>query len=66
MKYVVMLDRSAGNEVTGEAWTETKVFPETATLAEVEQWIRATSNLYRQNPDTPEIFRANVRLAVAQ
>lgn len=63
MKYVVMLDRSAGNEQVGESWTETKVFLETATLADVEAWVRERTNFYHKEP---EVFTCNVRLAVAQ
>jgi len=36
--YVVIRDMSAGNEETGEAWQETKIFDENATLKEVMDW----------------------------
>ncbi len=38
-EYVVMWRRSVGNAETGTAWTETAIFPATATLADVEAWI---------------------------
>lgn len=63
MEYVVMLDRSAGNESVGEMWTETKIFPATATLADVEEWIRSKVNSFASEP-TP--FFCNVRLSTAQ
>ena len=63
MNFVVMLDRSAGNESVGEAWTETKVFPETARLSDVEAWVRERTNIYHKEPT---VFTCNVRLAVAQ
>ena len=37
-QYVVIIDRSAGNETVGEMWQETKIFPGTATLDEVMKW----------------------------
>jgi len=36
--YVVIIDKSAGNESVGEMWQETKVFPASATLDEVMRW----------------------------
>ena len=38
MKICAMVDRSAGNESVGEMWTETAVFDESATLADVLKW----------------------------
>lgn len=35
---VVIRDMSAGNAETGDAWQETKIFEETATLGEVMKW----------------------------
>lgn len=37
-KFVILQERSAGNETVGNAWTDTAVFPPTATLAEVWAW----------------------------
>lgn len=37
-KFVVLQERSAGNETVGNAWTEAAVFPPTTTLAEVWAW----------------------------
>ena len=53
MKICAMVDRSAGNESVGEMWTETAVFDESATIADVFAWARAD-------------YRVNVRLAVLQ
>jgi len=39
MKFVVMVDRANGNASVGEMWTETKTFDETATLADVGDWL---------------------------
>lgn len=36
--FVVIKDMSAGNETIGEAWQETKIFEDTATLLEVMDW----------------------------
>jgi len=36
--YVIIRDMSAGNAETGEAWQETKIFDENATLKEVMKW----------------------------
>lgn len=40
--YVVIRDMSAGNEVTGEAWQETALFPGDTTLDEVMEWALAS------------------------
>ncbi len=37
-KIVVIKDEAAGNDSVGEMWQETKIFDETATLAEVMTW----------------------------
>lgn len=37
-KFVVLQERSAGNETVGNAWTDVATFPPTATLAEVWAW----------------------------
>ena len=61
-QYIVMLDRAAGNESVGEMWTETKIFPESATLAEVAAWVYEKAQPH--DPDGP--IRSNVRIATAQ
>ena len=38
MSYVVIIDKSAGNESVGEMWQETKIFPNDATLDDVMNW----------------------------
>lgn len=35
MKVVVIIDRSHGNAVTGEAWQETAIFDDSETLGDV-------------------------------
>jgi len=40
-KFVVLQERSAGNETVGNAWTDAATFPPTATLAEVWEWAAA-------------------------
>jgi hypothetical protein len=37
-QFVVLQERSTGNETVGNAWTETATFPPTATLADVWRW----------------------------
>jgi len=37
-EYVIIIDKSAGNEVVGEMWQETKIFNGDATLDEVMDW----------------------------
>jgi len=59
MKICAMVDRSAGNESVGEMWTETAVFDDQATLADVFAWTRDTSSAWPN-------YRVNVRLAVLQ
>ncbi len=39
-QFVVLQERSNGNESVGDMWTEARVFPPTATLAEVFAWVR--------------------------
>lgn len=39
-QFVILQERSAGNETVGNAWTDTATFPPTATLAEVWEWAR--------------------------
>ena len=63
LKFVVLLDRSAGNESVGEMWTETCLFSPAATLADVEQWIRSRVAPYAKEPGP---FSSNVRLTVCQ
>lgn len=38
-RFVIMHERSAGNAEVGSMWTETAVFLETATLADVAAWV---------------------------
>ena len=45
MRYVVIIERSAGNETVGEMWHETATFDETATLAEVVKWAKGRCSL---------------------
>lgn len=59
MKICAMVDRSAGNESVGEMWTETAVFDESATLADVLKWAKATDSAWPN-------YRVNVKLAVLQ
>ena len=40
-QFVVILDRSAGNESVGEMWQETKIFNGDSTLEEVMKWAMA-------------------------
>lgn len=63
MEYVILVDRSAGNESVGEMWTETKVFPETATLADVTDWVRERTH---NNILDDKMFNSNVRITVSQ
>jgi len=37
-QYVIIIDKSAGNETVGETWQETKIYPSTATLEEIMKW----------------------------
>lgn len=37
-QYVVIIDRSAGNDSVGEMWQETKVFGPDASVKEVMDW----------------------------
>ena len=41
--YVVIVDRSAGNESVGEMWKETRVFPPDATIKEAMDWAETRS-----------------------
>ncbi len=45
-QYVVIIDKSAGNETVGEMWQETKIFSGTATLKEVMKWAMNEHDLY--------------------
>lgn len=42
-QFVVMVERSAGNESVGSEWIDTGSFPPTATLAEVWAWQQGRS-----------------------
>ena len=45
-QYVVIIDKSAGNESVGEMWQETKIFPGTATIEEVMKWAMDSGDVY--------------------
>jgi hypothetical protein len=72
MKICAMVDRSAGNESVGEMWTETAVFDESATIADVLRWADILS--YSDDFLPSGIFepreiistRSNVKLSVLQ
>ena len=44
--YVAIKDMSTGNAETGEAWQETKIFSEDATLKEVMEWVMDKHDTY--------------------
>jgi hypothetical protein len=46
MKIIAIKEMSAGNESVGDMWTETKIFNETDTLADVMEFI---NNSTREN-----------------
>lgn len=62
--YVVLIDRSAGNETVGEMWTEPRVFSEHATLKEVAEWVRSKCALLTKPDDY--VIANNVRITSAQ
>lgn len=64
MQFVVMLDRSAGNESVGEMWTETKVFNASATLADVDEWVRSRTSPHTKG--SAPFTSQNVRIQGAQ
>ncbi len=39
-RFVVMAERSSGNESVGDMWIETATFPPDATLAEIWTWAK--------------------------
>jgi len=51
-QYVVIIDKSAGNDTVGEMWQETKIFPETATLKEVMKWAMDEYDTYSRRQIT--------------
>ena len=61
--YVIIIDKSAGNETVGEMWQETKIYPETATLDEVMKWAMEEDDTYSHRrititkPHNKEILR---------
>lgn len=62
MQYVVIVDRSAGNESVGEMWKETRVFGPESTLAEAMAWAEEIAN---SRPRPYEGSRLNVTLTRA-
>lgn len=66
MDFVVMLDRSAGNAEVGEMWTETKVFPRTATLEDVHMWVKERGGAEKFTEDELPRICSNVRISTAQ
>ena len=48
-RYVVIIDKSAGNDMVGEMWKETKIFPGTATLDEVMDWASVDNEFRSRN-----------------
>ena len=73
-EFVVMWEKSAGNESVGEMWIETAVFPETATLADVASWtwpayrgVPAKKVYPSDEPDTRDVFgNGRVMIQIAQ
>ena len=71
MKICAMVDRSAGNESVGEMWTETALFDEGATIADVLKWAQIITMVDYGLGTGLERWkdvntRCNVRLAVLQ
>ena len=45
MKIIAILHRSAGNDVVGDMWKETKVFDvETSTIKDIIKWVEDKNN----------------------
>ncbi len=58
---IAILDRSAGNAETGEAWQETAIFPVTAQIEDVLRWaIRRTGSYQYDN------FHSRLQLTICQ
>lgn len=64
--FVVMVERSAGNAEVGEMWTETAVFTETATLADVKDWIDGRVHRSGYSGPNPNLGQGRVTLQIAQ
>jgi hypothetical protein len=62
LKVVAMINRSAGNDSVGEMWTETKVFPVSATLEDVYQWANDRVSPHGETKD----ITTNIKLSIAQ
>jgi hypothetical protein len=66
IQIVAMIDRSAGNETVGDMWTETKVFPISASLNEIYEWASKRLGINSRLPVKIEEIKANIKLSVAQ
>lgn len=70
VRMVVALDRSAGNETVGEAWQDTAVFSEKATLMDVLEWAcdAQVGYLRKDYPDRDKVrrFRGHLSITIAQ
>jgi len=62
MKFIAIIERSAGNETVGEVWTETKSFDEEASLLDVYGWVASKTNRVGFLKD----ITTNVKLSVDQ
>lgn len=58
---VAILDRSAGNDVIGDMWKETAVFPISASIADVLKWA-----VTKSRAQTLDDFRSNLTITLAQ
>jgi len=61
--YVVIVDRSAGNESVGEMWQETKVFGPDDTLFKVVQWAQRLQSAHNTSERAPTNFRITLTRA---
>ena len=67
MKVVAILDKSAGNETTGEAWQETALFDDTATIADVLNWaVRRHNSIMNADEIGRSRFRGRLQITIAQ
>ena len=58
MKIVAMIERSAGNEVAGETWTETAIFSSEEMVSNVIAWAAGRKNMSTDDK------RINITLSV--
>ena len=54
-QFIVLQERSAGNETVGNAWTDAATFPPTATLAEVWAWAQSREALTGRTMIRPDL-----------